>query len=89
MKKANFEELNKSQIEKMGKFLLIQEMLQLDIRQKDINILKERKLNFYAFSVGEYTNDFNIKTQFDLLKKFEQMVSNKTKKTLEQVELKI
>ena len=30
MKKANFEELNKSQIEKMGKFLLIQEMLQQD-----------------------------------------------------------
>ena len=39
--------------------------------------------------VGEYTNDFNIKTQFDLLKKFEQMGVTQTKKTLEQVKLKI
>ena len=34
MKKANFEELNKSQIKKMGKFLLIQEMLQQDLYDK-------------------------------------------------------
>ncbi len=77
MKKANFEELNKSQIEKNGKvFANSRNAAAGSIRQKDINILKERKLNFYAFSVGEYTNDFNIKTQFDLLKKFEQMGIN-------------
>ncbi len=77
MKKANFEELNKSQIEKNGKvFANSRNAAAGSIRQKDINILKERKLNFYAFSVGEYTNDFNIKTQFDLLKKFEQMGVN-------------
>ena len=77
MKKANFEELNKSQIEKNGKvFANSRNAAAGSIRQKDINILKERKLNFYAFSVGEYTNDFNIKTQFDLLKKFKQMGIN-------------
>ncbi len=77
MQKANFEELNKSQIEKNGKvFANSRNAAAGSIRQKDINILKERKLNFYAFSVGEYTNDFNIKTQFDLLKKFEQMGVN-------------
>ena len=65
MKKANFEELNKSQIEKNGKvFANSRNAAAGSIRQKDINILKERKLNFYAFSVGEYTNDFNIKTKF-------------------------
>ncbi len=74
MKKANFEELNKSQIEKNGKvFANSRNAAAGSIRQKDINIIKERKLNFYAFSVGEYTNDINIKTQFDLLNKFEQM----------------
>ena len=77
MKKANFEELNKSQIKKNGKvFANSRNAAAGSIRQKDINILKERKLNFYAFSVGEYTNDFNIKTQFDLLKKFKQMGVN-------------
>ena len=77
MKKANFEELNKLQIKKNGKvFANSRNAAAGSIRQKDINILKERKLNFYAFSVGEYTNDFNIKTQFDLLKKFEQMGVN-------------
>ncbi len=74
MKKGNFEELNKSQIEKNGKvFANSRNAAAGSIRQKDINILKERKLNFYAFSVGEYTNDFNIKTQSDLLKKFKQL----------------
>ena len=77
MKKDNFEEFNKSQIKKNGKvFANSRNAAAGSIRQKDINILKKRKLNFYAFSVGEYTNDFNIKTQFDLLKKFEQMGVN-------------
>ena len=77
MKKTNFEELNKLQIEKNGKvFANSRNAAAGSIRQKDINILKERKLNFYAFSVGEYTNDFMIKTQFDLLKKFKQMGIN-------------
>ena len=77
MKKVNFEKLNKSQIEKNRKvFANSRNAAAGSIRQKDISILKERKLNFYAFSVGEYTNDFNIKTQFDLLKKFEQMGVN-------------
>ena len=62
MKKANFEELNKSQIEKNGKvFANSRNAAAGSIRQKDINILKERKLNFYAFSVGEYTNDLILK----------------------------
>ncbi len=77
MKKVNFEELNKSQMEKNGKvFANSRNAAAGSIRQKDINILNERKLNFYAFSVGEYTNDFNIETQFDLLKKFKQMGVN-------------
>ena len=77
MKKANFEKLNKLQIEKNGKvFANSRNAAAGSIRHKDINILKERKLNFYAFSVGEYTNDFKIKTQFDLLKKFKQMGIN-------------
>ncbi len=77
MKKINFDELNKTQIVKDGKvFANSRNAAAGSIRQKDINILKQRKLNFYAFSIGEYTNDFNIKTQFDLLKKFEQMGIN-------------
>lgn len=83
MKKANFEELNKSQIEKNRKvFANSRNAAAGSIRQKDINILKERKLNFYAFSIGEYTNDFNIKTQFDLLKKFKQMGVNTNRENL-------
>ncbi len=83
MKKANFEKLNKLQIEKNGKvFANSRNAAAGSIRQKDINILKERKLNFYAFSVGEYTNDFNFKTQFDLLKKFKQMGVNTNQENL-------
>ncbi len=83
MKKTNFEELNKSQIEKNGKvFANSRNAAAGSIRQKDINILKERKLNFYAFSIGEYTNDFDIKTQFDLLEKFKQMGINTNQENL-------
>ena len=74
MKKNNFEELNNLQIESDKKvFSNSRNAAAGSIRQKDINILKQRKLNFYAFSIGEYTDDFNVKTQFDLLQKFKHM----------------
>ena len=38
------------------------------IRQRDVNVMKERSLNFYAYTIGECSEDFIIKTQSNLLK---------------------
>ncbi len=37
------------------------------IRQKNIDVLKDRKLNFYAYTIGKSSEDFTIKTQLELL----------------------
>ncbi len=74
MKKNHFEQLNKLQIENNSKiFANSRNAAAGSIRQKDIKILKQRKLNFYAFTIGEYTEDFKFKTQVDLLNKFKGM----------------
>ena len=38
------------------------------IRQKDVYVMKERSLNFYAYTIGNCSDDFIIKTQSNLLK---------------------
>ena len=43
------------------------------IRQKSVEVIKNRKLNFFAFSVGEFTNDFVFNTQKELLNEFKKM----------------
>ncbi|MDA9632288.1 NAD-dependent DNA ligase LigA [Alphaproteobacteria bacterium] len=74
MKKSHFEQLNKIQIENNNKiFANSRNAAAGSIRQKDINILKQRKLNFLAFTIGEYTEDFKFDTQIDLLRKFKEM----------------
>ena len=69
MNKNSFNELNIMQ-EAKGKntFANPRNAAAGSIRQKDIKNLKERKLNFNAFTVGESSDDFKFKTQDDLLK---------------------
>ena len=69
MNKNNFNELNNKQKAK-GKniFANPRNAAAGSIRQKDIKILRERKLNFNAFTIGESSDDFEFKTQIDLLK---------------------
>ena len=67
MKKSHFEQLNKIQIENSNKiFANSRNAAAGSIRQKDVNILKQRKLNFLAFTIGEYTEDFNFDNQVHL-----------------------
>jgi DNA ligase (NAD+) len=74
MKKMHFEQLNKIQIENNSKiFANSRNAAAGSIRQKDVNILKQRKLNFFAFTIGEYTEDFKFDTQIDLLIQFQEM----------------
>ena len=74
MSKNNFNILNRTQKAK-GKniFANPRNAAAGSIRQKDIKILNERKLNFNAFSVGEFSDDFKFETQSDLLKKLNHM----------------
>ena len=80
MKKSHFEQLNKTQIENNNKiFANSRNAAAGSIRQKDVNILKRRKLNFLAFTIGEYTEDFNFDNQVHLLRRFDEMglITNK------------
>ena len=80
MKKSHFEQLNKTQIENNNKiFANSRNAAAGSIRQKDVKILKQRKLNFLAFTIGEYTEDFKFDNQVDLLRRFEEMglITNK------------
>ena len=74
MSKNNFNILNRTQKAK-GKniFANPRNAAAGSIRQKDIKILNERKLNFNAFSVGEFSDDFKFETQSELLKKLNRM----------------
>ena len=68
MKKNNFNKLNKIQMENGKKlFANTRNASAGTIRQKDTRITKQRNLNFFAFSIGEYSTDFNFETQNDLL----------------------
>ncbi len=74
MKKSHFRQLNKIQIENNNKiFANSRNAAAGSIRQKDVNVLKQRKLNFFAFSIGEHTDDFKFETQGDLLRRFKEM----------------
>ncbi|MFL2818264.1 MAG: NAD-dependent DNA ligase LigA [Candidatus Puniceispirillales bacterium] len=80
MKKSHFEQLNKTQIENNNKiFANSRNAAAGSIRQKDVNILKQRKLNFLAFTIGEYTEDFKFDNQVHLLRRFDEMglITNK------------
>ncbi len=83
MKKADFHKLNKSQLENGKKiFANTRNASAGSIRQKDTRITKNRNLNFFAFSIGEYSKDFYFETQSELLKKFNEMgflVNNENK----------
>ena len=74
MTKNNFEQLNQLQIEKNEKlFANPRNAAAGSIRQKSVEVIKNRKLNFFAFSVGEFTNDFVFNTQKELLNEFKKM----------------
>ena len=80
MSKNSFNKLNEKQ-EANGKkiFANPRNAAAGTIRQKDIKILNERKLNFNAFTIGESSADFEFKTQSDLLKQLNDMgfITNK------------
>ncbi len=92
MKKNNFKKLNKSQIENGKKlFANTRNAAAGSIRQKDTCITKQRNLNFFAFSIGEYSSDFNFETQNKLLTILNKMgfsVNNENRKVnnLSQIE---
>ena len=68
MKKNNFNKLNKIQMENGNKiFANTRNASAGTIRQKDPRITKQRNLNFFAFSIGEHSKDFNFETQNELL----------------------
>ena len=70
MTKQNFTDLNKIQIlSGKAQFANPRNAAAGSIRQKKINILKDRKLNFYAYTIGEASKEFIFKTQYDLLQK--------------------
>ena len=74
MNKKNFIELNKKQQAKnKKKFANPRNAAAGSIRQKDIGVSKERKLNFNAFTIGDSSEDFRFETQSDLLNKLNQM----------------
>ena len=74
MTKKNFEQLNQLQIKKNQRiFATPRNAAAGSIRQKELKIIKNRKLNFFAFSIGEFSSDFDFKTQYELLNKFEEM----------------
>src|SRR5210317_34071 len=74
MTKKNFEELNDLQIKKDERIFATPRIAAAgSIRQKELKVIKNRKLNFFAFSVGEFTSDFVFKTQYELLNKFNEM----------------
>ena len=74
MTKKNFEELNDLQIKKDERiFATPRNAAAGSIRQKELKIIKNRKLNFFAFSIGEFSSDFDFKTQYELLNKFKEM----------------
>ena len=74
MTKKNFGELNQLQIKKNERiFATPRNAAAGSIRQKELKIIKNRKLNFFAFSIGEFTSDFVFKTQYELLNKFNEM----------------
>jgi len=74
MNKENFNLLNQSQVAKAQKiFATPRNAAAGSIRQKEVETLKDRKLNFFAFSVGEFTNDFIFETQEELLNNFRRM----------------
>ena len=74
MTKNNFEQLNQLQIKKNEKlFANPRNAAAGSIRQKSVEVIKNRKLNFFAFSVGEFTNDFVFNTQKELLNEFKKM----------------
>ena len=74
MTKKNFEQLNQLQIQRSEKmFANPRNAAAGSIRQKSVEVIKNRKLNFFAFSVGEFTEDFTFNTQKELLNKFKKM----------------
>ena len=74
MTKKNFEQLNQLQIQRSEKmFANPRNAAAGSIRQKSVEVIKNRKLNFFAFSVGEFTEDFAFNTQKELLNKFKKM----------------
>jgi DNA ligase (NAD+) len=43
------------------------------LRQLDVTITAERNLKYFAYSIGEFSNDFSIKSQAELLDKFSEL----------------
>lgn len=71
MAREDFEELNKKQEEIGGKiFANPRNAAAGSLRQLDSNITRERKLSYFAYSLGEFSDDFKCKTQSQLLESF-------------------
>ena len=89
MNKNSFNNLNdKQEASGKKKFANPRNAAAGSIRHKDIKILKDRELNFNAFTIGECSSDFEFKSQSDLLKKLSDMsfVINKENIQVENVD---
>jgi DNA ligase (NAD+) len=71
MQKDDFEELNKTQMQNGGKiFANPRNAAAGSLRQLDSSITKTRKLKYFAYTIGAFSEDFIYQSQADLLQKF-------------------
>lgn len=70
MRKSDFVQLNKYQEERNGKiFANPRNAAAGSLRQLDPNVTASRNLSYFAYSIGDFSDDFLVKSQSELMQK--------------------